>query len=755
MISIALEHVSAEEVLAVVRPLVGLTADANTSTDINISTDTFGSNLYASGKPEKLQILKEMAKRLDVAPDQTQTRAPADPPRLKRHRVMNSDLAMAYSVLETLLANSPVVRMSKEEKTNSIIAFATSADHDLIEKTLIELSGEASGFNVIPLRRIDPQTAITALEKVFGKKTEKDTSSTIPTLLGDPVARTLMVQCTPVQLAQIQSIIDKLEDNGTNATFGDGMKQIPGVTGKSAAKLLKNIESLYMLDPTRSKTKIRVINPNDKGADAKESRRVPPEETLEKSDKKLDPKSPVKDASYRSGESAVMTSLLATLPTSLMGSVLVQERAQPPQGEKQTIVTPSGKEIVVFQGPTGLIITSEDKEALAEFEQIARMISDQMAMAPPEPATIYLKHIKAQAASELLKNILTGEASGGGNGGLLGTLAGNALGELGGGMFRGLLGGGSSSSGSSSTVGIAAGKPMIIPDPRLNALIVTATPLDMDLIEQLIDIIDQAESPVDDETRGTVKLIPILHNDVEEIAKTVKELFKDRIAGEAAAGGGGGGGGGPNPQQIMAMMQGALGGGRGGRGGGAGGQSAVKESTMSIAADTKSNSLIVLAPPSLFEQVKETVEILDSASEQQEESTVVTTLGGDLNPSVIQRALQSFYGAQIKSSIPQTTNPNQTTNNNQRGGQQGQRNFQNFNQGMGGFGGFPQGGGGAGGQGRTQGFGGGNQGFGGGGFGGNQGFGGGNRGGAGGAQGFGGGNRGGAGAAGGNRGGGR
>lgn len=750
VVSINLEHVSADEVLAVVRPLVGLGADANTSTDFNVATDTFGTTIYASGKPEKLQILKEMSKKIDVATnDADKNRAPSDPPKLHRHQVMNGDLEMVYKVLETLLANSPVVRMSKDEKTNSIIAFGSSSDHDLITKTIQELSGEGSRFHVLGLKRIDPQTAIVALEKVFGKKSEKDTSSAIPTFIGDPVSRSLMVQCTPNQLNQIQTIIDKLEETGSSSQFGDNFRQLNGVSGKSAEKLLQQVESFVSANPASPKFQIRVINPSA-NKENKNSRRVPPPEKQEKADDKAKKPSSGDSSSNASLWSGLIAyGAMKIAPVGLTTAWLQQppqssdaKPAQPPQDQKpvQVFEASNGAEIKVFMGPTGLVFFSDDKQALAEFEQIARMISDQMAMAPPEPVTIYLRHIKAQAASELLRSILLGEgANGGGGGGLLGSLAGNALGELGGGMFRGLLGGGgtgATSSTSTSTSGIASGKPMIIPDPRLNALIVTATPLDLDLIEQVIEIIDQEDSPVENETRGTPQRIPIYHNDVEEIAKIVKELFKDRLGGDAA--GAAGAQRQPGPQEFVQAMQAAMGG-RGGRGGAGGGQSQLKEASMTIATDPKSNSLIVMAPPNLFEQVKQVVEMLDEASEEQQEETVVSLIPGDVNPSVVQRSLTGLFGAQVKTNSqnpPAATNTN-TQNNNQNRQQGGQRNFQGF--GGGNFG-FPGG---------MQGFGGnrgGVQGFGGQNFGGGQG---GNR--QGGNQG--GGNRGGQG--GGNRGGGR
>ncbi len=48
IVTITLKHVTAEEVLAVARPLLGLKDDSNQSEDFSVSTDTFGNVLFAT-----------------------------------------------------------------------------------------------------------------------------------------------------------------------------------------------------------------------------------------------------------------------------------------------------------------------------------------------------------------------------------------------------------------------------------------------------------------------------------------------------------------------------------------------------------------------------------------------------------------------------------------------------------------------------------------------------------------------------------
>ncbi|MFY7967906.1 MAG: secretin N-terminal domain-containing protein, partial [Pirellulaceae bacterium] len=275
IITLPLKNLSADELLAVVRPLLGLQGESNTSTDINLSTDTFGNTIYATGSAEKLQKLRDLAKAIDVAPEEKSgTNVDVAQPSLKTHRVISSDPDTALEVLQTLMAGAPNVRLAKDPMTNHIIAFATPDDHALIEKTLKELAGDSADFTVIPLKRIDPQAALLMLEKFFGKKSgEGESGSKGPTFYGDTLARTIMVQGTKDQIDQVQALIGKLEESGPAASsFGDSIRTLP-LTGRSSERVMEQLEQLWQ---SGGKTnRIRVIKPKDPRRDARRQPNTP------------------------------------------------------------------------------------------------------------------------------------------------------------------------------------------------------------------------------------------------------------------------------------------------------------------------------------------------------------------------------------------------------------------------------------------------------------------------------------------------
>jgi type II secretory pathway component GspD/PulD (secretin) len=325
-------------------------------------------------------------------------------------------------------------------------------------------------------------------------------------------------------------------------------------------------------------------------------------------------------------------------------------------------VSKPGADIVVTYGPAGLIATSDDLDALDKFEDLYLTLVNRMGTANQDFTVFYLKYAKAEVAAGLLNEMIgaAGSSSGSGGGGsLLGDLAGSMLGDAGGGLFGSLLGlgggGGSTGGGGALTT---TGTVTVIPDVRLNALVVQAAPLDLDLVEQLLKVIDQEFSPEDVATIPEPRLIPVTYVPVDEVLQTVRETFPTLIT---ASGGGGQQQRQPSPEDFIRALRG---GGRGG-GGGGGDKNRGEETKMTVSVDRNSNSLVVAAPDPLFQRVKTLVEKIDQEGEDSTQTTVVLTLK-KANPEIVQRALVSSLGANLKANVtssaqtsPQASAPGQ------------------------------------------------------------------------------------------------
>ncbi|MGA2255596.1 MAG: secretin N-terminal domain-containing protein, partial [Thermoguttaceae bacterium] len=316
--------------------------------------------------------------------------------------------------------------------------------------------------------------------------------------------------------------------------------------------------------------------------------------------------------------------------------------------------------IVVIPGPNGLTITSDDIEALDEFERLLSMGTDGSGEGPM--AVFYLKYAKAQAVAQELETLLAGGSSGD-----------------------------SDSSSDKGSRKLKTGSVTITPEIRLNALMVLANRADKQTIKGLLKTLDKKESPEDIAVAPKPRMIPVSYARAKDIADVLREVYADRLVlsqnqqnqmGRGAGilplmmrgmmgggpGGGGPGGGGPGGG-------GPGGGGPGGGFGGGGNNRADQVNRISIGVDNHTNTLIVAAIDPLFEEVKQLVGELDSANAEQHETVQVIPLHGT-SATAIQRALQAFAGDAVQANNLDTSSNNQNSpfggRGNGRGGANGQ-----------------------------------------------------------------------------------
>ncbi len=305
--------------------------------------------------------------------------------------------------------------------------------------------------------------------------------------------------------------------------------------------------------------------------------------------------------------------------------------------------------INISMGPAGLVITCEDPKVLEDFVSLVKTLASRQNGAQREYTVYYLKYAKAQVASELLNQIFSGgssSSSSSGGGGLMNSLAGAAFGDVGGGLVGSLLGfggGGGSSDAPAKLTG--SGTITIVPETRLNALFIQANPTDLEMLEQILKVIDQAQSPEDVTVINKPRLIPVYYTTAEEVAAVVKSVYAERMSPA-----GGGQQRQPNPEDFIRAL-------RGGRGGGGGNDSrrqAEDTQKMSIGIDTRTNSLVVTAPEPLFNEVKSLVAQLDQEQPAGTESMRIVTLK-NTSPAAVQQALTQIVGPEfLKGSKPAT-----------------------------------------------------------------------------------------------------
>ncbi len=655
--SIPLKVINAEEILAVARPLLELQDGANVSANIKISTNTFGTVIYAKGDMDKIQILKDLVEQMDKAPQDAGKPITFEPAYVGRHSVQGLDIQLAYEVISQLLAGTPDVRLAKDEASKQLILMGRKADHETVKTTLDSLAGQKSDFQVIQLERLDPQMAIAAVKKFFGLSDKPSADSGEPVIDGDLMARQVWVKGSEEQVQRIQNLIKELEKNAkaTKNIWGAKIRMLPA--GGSSADAVRQAEALWQQMYGKSNPIVRDNTESFSTGGLKSKSYAPPKKSREENEQDADEEKESGKAEPANPPAKVTKGSVTqkqTKQSAVKGKfVSTQDDAVDVKASDDETQAP----IVISDGPGGLMIRCDDPEALERFENLLRMIMEQSNLGGDQPEVVYLQNIKAAAAKELLENVLSGAASSGGSsGGLLGDMATSVLGGFGGGMLGSLLGGGGgggSGASSGSSTGLATGDYSIVADPRLNALFISASNQDRLLIEQILKVIDQPESPFPIETRGTTEMIPVTTQDATAVLATVKAVFGDRIEGNANRGGGGAGGQ-PNPAEIVQAMRTAMGGG-GGRRGGA--NSELTEPKIAVSADTFTNSLIVVAQPQQIEEVRKLVMMIDEAGEGEMEDVVVIPIPDGVGSLGLADSLKRVLGpkAQTNTSGTQPT----------------------------------------------------------------------------------------------------
>ena len=646
VVEIILKHRGVEEVLEIARPLLDLEPGENTNDDIRITYNLIGDRIYATGLASKISILQSLVEKVD---NPLETSADGDQmeaalPVFQVHVVQNADITSVFEVLQTLLQGQPDTNIAIEPSTKSIIARARPEVHNQIEQTIAKMDGRGKELKVVTLRRLDPSQALLTINKYFGITEEGGEG---PVVDGDPVTGKLWIRGTSEQIAQVEQLIRELEGDDTLGELSGKVRVLP-FTGRAAEDALQQVQTLWPV--TGRPNQIRTITPARSGGAAsgiperrRREQKPPPSQTVPA---KID----------------------AGLNTKPQHHLVVQVTAAEPQNSASQNTAPQNTaaadssavakigntDIVVQVTPAGIIIASEDTQALDAFQSLLESVATPSAAQSDLPTIFWLKYAKADETAELIASVLGGAES------TLSSMGDSLMGGLGGGMLGGLMGlaggGGEGQASSSKSILTSTGSVSIVADARLNALFVQANPVDLQVIEMILEKVDQPESPEDVEIVPKPLLIPVIYHSAKEIADVVKSLLGDRIAGAQSGGGNRGGGGGqPSPQDFINALRG--GGGRGGNN-----QAAKSEAPkISLSVDERSNSLIVIATPQDFEEIRELVVELDEFGKQAEEIVQVVEVPGTMNAEAMVEALEALLGTKVTTASASTSTPSQTT----------------------------------------------------------------------------------------------
>jgi len=622
--SFRLKHVSAEDVLLVARPHLGLATGEMIGIDVSISADVLGENIFVTGMEDKVKLLEGLVTAIDQ-PEQKDVTEEGEAI-LRSHSVTGGNVETVYNVLQTLLAGrTNTIRLSMDEDANTVVAFAPETIQREIEQTVSQLQATEAAFEVIPLKSVDPYFVVSLLEEMLDLPDSLDDPEGIdpdaPKIDADPGSMRLFVRAKKPQLDQIKRIVEGLDAVQT-LDDGNQLRIIP-LKGERAAELLETAVKFW-----RGENEV-IQYPSLGGADQIRTERV-----VNGSDEN-DPGRGSQDPPVKAGSDG------AGHPVERGNSV------EPGTGKPEARLLPGGTQILTSTlqadapvircqvTPRGLLLQSDDPVALDRFEQHLRAIIGPLDSEASPPVVFYLQYSKADDAVRLLADLLDGGET--------------AMERQSGSLVNGFLSSSGTTFGSFVTsrdglVTLTAGLSLtIIADTRLNRLIAQGSASEIEQVEAYLEIIDKDTSLAEVKTYGQSHVIELVNTKAMEVAAVIREAYTGRVVASKTGSQQGQQGqqGQPRPTQKPETREADS---SKSKKPAAPKQAAVRnlEPQMTVAVHEPSNSLVVTAPDQLFEEVQRLVMAIDVRAEQTVE--VVAPANGAIFETLLQQVMLGETG---------------------------------------------------------------------------------------------------------------
>lgn len=592
----ALGSLDAEKTLVQIRPHVGLDPLAMIGADIRLSIDKDRHQLLASGSTENLQAIANVIALLQesdgmvAAPDQLIFRP---------HDLKQADMQTVVNILQTLLADEDV-RMAPDPKSNQLAILAKEEVHQRVDETIANLSGsfDAQQFKIFEVDAIDAGYAAIILHDMFTSSSdpadEDSTPVDAPRIDADGVSGRLFVRARKKQLQQIEEAL--LQFERPTGPKSPNLRILP-YRGPQADSLLESAREFWPYED-----RIEIVPSG-------EHPRRPLEREIESSP----------DSEPPTQEPSPYDELVSDRPSGPSRQDATQLVGTEPRVADAYTHAAS---IRVQQTPRGLLVYSDDEEAVGRFEEHLRLLAGSNRTSDRRLAVFYLKHARVEDANALLRQLLVDESL---------TSTGRPLG-----LSRFSPTGGTSGLGSLWNYATAT----VIPDKRLNRLFVYGTDSELGAIEEHLQVIDRENSIADLKTRGTPHVIVLRHAKAEAVAAVIRDAYAGRIASTAkersavaaAAAkdrrpqGNNRSDENRSDAEVESRSTAAL-------------PPTGDEDKMTLAVDPQGNTIVVTAPSQLAAEVEQLARAIDKESEQ----TIQVIPVNVARMRDIQESLQNLY----------------------------------------------------------------------------------------------------------------
>jgi type II secretory pathway component GspD/PulD (secretin) len=654
---------------------------AKDTKEIFLAINKSENSILANAPPDKMAIIEQAVKAMDIAKNKSESLL-SNLPRLRSYKLTAVDPVSLVRVLEDLGNLDPLTRLEVDARSRSILAYATPIDHVTIQAMVDKIDGTGRKFEVVQLYVLDAEMVAGSIEFLMRGPEDKNRSRSYNPFYydfgfgmsrgqqqqesneqlqveADSEHNRLLIRATEVEMKEIRQLLTKLGELPEDERGRQTMRVVPMSPGE-LQKLIERIQSTWPSvapnplrvtpaetpigtdeettdPPVRRRTESRTLRPDPPPGDRQENTRADSNDSRQPDSSGAKPV--LATVSVR-GLPLSAGDLMNQLARGAAGQGSLQrvrgnEDDDRPNARRQARPGADAQQpppISITPGPHGLVIASEDTEAL---DQLERMIAE---LAPTPRLTsklFYLKNSFCKDVVDVLKDVFReGDSSRQPNP-----------------MFDDMyyyyrFGPGSRDQAKDRGRLSKRRQLKFIPEPMTNTILVLgADPGQLAEIERLIKVYDEGVRPDSNSVRVT-KQIAFRYTTAKEVAEVVKDVFRDLLSpiDKAVAKGG--------PQQQQEQQSRAMYSTTYIFGGDGEKDNARKfKGLLSMGVDDRSNTLIVSAPKDLMSIITQIADELDRAAGESRGVVQVLNLG--VSSTAVQQILSGV------GKPPVTTNNNQ------------------------------------------------------------------------------------------------
>jgi len=487
---------------------------------------------------------------------------------------------------------------SADERTNRLVITTTKSHFALVEELLKSLDQESdrpvNDVRYFWLTNAYATDVAARVNELFAGRPKTDR----PIVEGDVFDNTLTAIAKPADMKQIEDVITKLDQQAVDTSLTIRVLPITGVKAEVMAETIRRVYGQI----TKSDIIItdKLPKPSATTVPASQPARPVVEDPADNSPAGLSATAPAGPAA-----GSVTTAAAEVLPGEKPSSETKPGTETPGQANPPAIT------IAVDKQSNSLIISATQKE----FDNIQNIIDDLtrgMAEGEDELHVVEIAHADPTAVAQVLNDLFNPKP-----------IPQPKPKPTGRGARR------------PTPVQPAqiTQKVVIIPDVRTRRLIIRAKPNDFEVMKSLIDTLDQAAT-----VTNVLRVFPLKNTDATEVAQNLREIFNLSAAPPARRTRRGRG---RTPQQLRAaavrrMIELT----------GPNGVTKVDtSSTVSITANTKSNSVIVAGPAESMELITKIIEELDQSAADSSVPTVSLYPVKNADVNEIVSSLQATFAA--------------------------------------------------------------------------------------------------------------